>query len=159
MNNQITKQYYDGESPSRPPRHEVNLKKNRVIFINDDDWNWLSKFWTNYIWTTKYNVISFLPLSILMQFWRAANIYFLIIMIINLIPQLVTVTPWTSITPLLFVLTISIVRELIEDIWWYKSDRSKYLLYKKLTMFLSQRLTNLERKSKSHRRKFMLGTF
>jgi phospholipid-transporting ATPase len=37
----------------------------------------------NSISTTKYNIITFIPKSLLMQFLRAANIYFLIISILT----------------------------------------------------------------------------
>ena len=36
----------------------------------------------NYISTTKYNVFSFLPLGLLYQFQRFANIYFLLVTIL-----------------------------------------------------------------------------
>jgi hypothetical protein len=38
---------------------------------------------TNRISTTKYNIITWLPLSLIMQFTRIANIYFLIISILT----------------------------------------------------------------------------
>jgi phospholipid-translocating P-type ATPase (flippase) len=79
---------------------------------------------SNYIKTTKYNVITFIPLSLLIQFLRIANIYFLVISILALIPSISSITPLTAIAPLIFVLLVSMVREGIEDFYRYKSDRA-----------------------------------
>ena len=94
----------------------------RTVYINDDLRNWQTKFEGNYIKTTKYNCITFLPLSILYQFKWVANVYFVAICILNLIPGLGAVTPWSSITPVLFVFGVSMIKELVEDLRWFKRD-------------------------------------
>lgn len=78
----------------------------------------------NYIKTTKYNILTFLPYSLLKQFFRIANIYFLIIAILASIPAISSISPLTAIAPLVFVLLVSMVREGIEDWYRYKSDRA-----------------------------------
>lgn len=45
--------------------------------------NICKKYVTNKISTTKYNLFTFLPKSIMMQFRRIANVYFLIISILT----------------------------------------------------------------------------
>jgi len=102
---------------------ETNDKK-RVIFLNDDARNSKYPYKSNYIKTTKYSIITFLPASLLLQFLRVANIYFLIIAILQAIPAISPLSPYTGVLPLLFVLTVSVVREGIEDFRRYRSDRS-----------------------------------
>jgi phospholipid-transporting ATPase len=77
---------------------------------------------SNYISTTKYSALSFLPFSLWNQFKNLANIYFLIIAILQSLP-LSPLTPITAIVPLAAVLTISMVREAIEDCVRNRSDR------------------------------------
>ena len=98
--------------------------KNYKFYINDTS---LNKFKfehkTNYITTTKYNFITFIPKSFLLQFTRLPNVYFLIIAIIQSIPLISPLSGASAIIPLLFVLLVSMIRELIEDIQRYKYDK------------------------------------
>ena len=79
---------------------------------------------TNYISTTKYNFITFLPKSLLLQFTRLPNVYFLFIAILQSIPAISPLTSVTAILPLVFVLCVSMIRELIEDVGRYKYDKA-----------------------------------
>uniref|UniRef100_A0A8C5P6N5 Phospholipid-transporting ATPase n=1 Tax=Leptobrachium leishanense TaxID=445787 RepID=A0A8C5P6N5_9ANUR len=70
----------------------------------------------NSITTSKYNIITFIPLNLFEQFHRLANIYFLFIIILQVIPAISTV-PWFAIMlPLLFLLVVRGVKDLIDDI-------------------------------------------
>ena len=93
-------------------------KKEQFIefYINDNRKNKIYKFKDNTIITTKYNVFTFLPKGLLLQFSRLSNIYFLITAIIQSIPLISPLTSLTAILPLIFVLGISMIRELIEDL-------------------------------------------
>lgn len=95
----------------------------RVVFLNDDARNAKYPYASNYIKTTKYTIITFLPLSLFLQFGRVANIYFLIIAILQSVPVISPLSPYTAILPLAFVLAVSMVREGIEDYRRYRSDR------------------------------------
>jgi phospholipid-translocating P-type ATPase (flippase) len=66
----------------------IPTKKRKVYFGNEPTklYNYNSYFKNNAISTTKYNILTWLPKSILLQFLRAANIYFLIISILTLFP-------------------------------------------------------------------------
>lgn len=76
----------------------------------------------NYVRTTRYTVLSFIPLTILENFKRMANIYFLLMTVIAFMPWS-PITPIVQILPLTFVIAISMIKELIEDLMRYKSDR------------------------------------
>lgn len=80
------------------------------------------RFATNYVSTTKYSVISFLPMSLLEQFKRMANVYFLLIAILCCIPAISPLLPWAAVAPVVFVLSISMTRDGIEDYYRYKAD-------------------------------------
>jgi phospholipid-transporting ATPase len=79
---------------------------------------------TNKVSTTKYNIVTFLPKALLFQFFRLANIYFLIIAIIQSLKVISPLNPATSVTPLVFVITVSLIREAIEDYMRYRFDKS-----------------------------------
>jgi hypothetical protein len=67
---------------------------------------------TNKISTTKYNIITFLPFSLLIQFKRLANVYFLMTAVLQAIPEISTAAIYSSaFIPLVLVLIISMTRE------------------------------------------------
>ncbi|KAJ8470957.1 hypothetical protein OPV22_025300 [Ensete ventricosum] len=68
----------------------------------------------NYITTTKYNVITFLPKALFEQFRRVANIYFLLAAVLSLTP-VSPFTPVSMIAPLAFVIGLSMAKEALED--------------------------------------------
>ena len=86
------------------------------FYINDNYRNSLEyKFKSNKINTRKYNWATFVPHALLLQFARPANIYFLVSAILYCVPQLSPLSPVTAIVPLVFVLSVSLIREAIED--------------------------------------------
>ncbi|EFA86147.1 P-type ATPase [Heterostelium album PN500] len=118
--------------PSKPKKSAKPLKKHkkkkyvgeaRNIYINDAARNVTSKFTDNKIKTTKYSIISFIPKNLYEQFRRAANFYFLIIAIVQVIPfGLSPINPYTTIAPLIFVLAVTAVKEGVEDMKRRQSD-------------------------------------
>jgi phospholipid-transporting ATPase len=73
---------------------------------------------TNFIKTSRYNVVDFLPIALLLQFTRYANVYFLVSAILTSISEISPISPITSILPLVVVIGISMIREGMED--WYR---------------------------------------
>ena len=86
------------------------------FYINDNVKNKVYKLKDNRITTTKYNVFTFIPKGLLYQFSRLSNVYFLFTAIIQSIPLISPLTSITAIVPLIFVLGVSMIRELIEDL-------------------------------------------
>ncbi|RLN60655.1 hypothetical protein BBP00_00005860, partial [Phytophthora kernoviae] len=70
---------------------------------------------SNAIHTSKYTFLNFLPLCLLQEFRRAANLYFLAIAILQSIKQISPLTPITAIAPLVMVVSVSLLREAIEE--------------------------------------------
>ncbi|CAL5361204.1 unnamed protein product [Camellia sinensis] len=72
------------------------------------------RYCSNYISTTKYNIITFLPKAIFEQFRRVANLYFLLTAILSL----TDVAPFSAVSmiaPLAFVVGLSMAKEALED--------------------------------------------
>ncbi|XP_010633752.1 phospholipid-transporting ATPase IC [Fukomys damarensis] len=82
-----------------------------------------SKYANNAIKTYKYNAFSFLPMNLFEQFKRAANFYFLILLILQAIPEISTLAWYTTLFPLLLVLGITAIKDLVDDVARHKMDR------------------------------------
>ena len=78
----------------------------------------------NAIKTTKYSIWSFFPKNLFEQFHRFANIYFLAIVILNLIPEINAFGKYIAMAPLIFVLSVTAIKDLFEDRRRYKSDKA-----------------------------------
>ena len=96
------------------------------FYINNNQKNTSEfKFKDNKVDTTKYNVITFLPKALLFQFMRLANIYFLICAIIQCIPVISPLGASTAVVPIVIVLSVSLIREGIEDCARAKLDKEQ----------------------------------
>ena len=70
----------------------------------------------NYIRTSKYTLLTFLPLNLFEQFQRLANFYFLCLLVLQFIPIISSVTYVTTLVPLVFVLSITAIKDAYDDI-------------------------------------------
>ncbi|XP_055603469.1 phospholipid-transporting ATPase ID-like isoform X3 [Uranotaenia lowii] len=110
----------------------------RRIRANDREYNTQFKYANNYIKTSKYSVLTFLPLNLLEQFQRLANFYFLCLLILQLIPAISSLTPVTTAIPLIGVLMLTAIKDAYDDFQRHMSDsqvnnrRSKTLRHGKL---------------------------
>uniref|UniRef100_A0A8C5FUS8 Phospholipid-transporting ATPase n=1 Tax=Gadus morhua TaxID=8049 RepID=A0A8C5FUS8_GADMO len=75
-----------------------------------------SKYSGNGIKTYKYNAITFIPLNLFEQFKRAANLYFLALLILQIIPEITTLPWYTTLVPLVLVLSITAIKDLADDL-------------------------------------------
>eukprot|EP00050_Salpingoeca_kvevrii_P002289 m.190403 g.190403 ORF g.190403 m.190403 type:complete len:199 (+) comp10581_c0_seq6:297-893(+) len=87
----------------------------RRIFLNRPDRNLESAFMGNRISTAKYHFWTFLPKFLYQEFSRYANLFFLFTAIIQQIPNVSPTGRFTTIVPLSIVLSITAVKELLED--------------------------------------------
>ncbi|XP_068154378.1 phospholipid-transporting ATPase ID isoform X6 [Drosophila tropicalis] len=94
----------------------------RRIRANDKEFNTQFKYHNNYIKTSKYTLLTFLPFNLLEQFQRLANFYFLCLLVLQLIPAISSLTPVTTAIPLIGVLTLTAVKDAYDDIQRHLSD-------------------------------------
>lgn len=76
----------------------------------------------NAVTTSKYTILTFIPKNLIEQFKRLANIYFLMISGFQLIPGLSPTGRFTTLVPLVIVLTITALKEIVEDIARHRQD-------------------------------------
>ena len=81
------------------------------------------KYKTNKISTSKYNYVDFLPKAILIQFLRVYNFYFLCTVVLQGVPAVSTMPVYLAALPFVFVIGVSVLRELFEEIKRRKQDK------------------------------------
>ncbi|XP_004683992.1 PREDICTED: phospholipid-transporting ATPase IC [Condylura cristata] len=137
----------DQEPPVEPEQNRVNreAEENREPFKKDCTWQVKannrsfheqpqfmktkflcikeSKYASNAIKTYKYNAFTFLPMNLFEQFKRAANFYFLVLLILQTIPEITTLAWYTTLLPLLLVLGITAIKDLVDDLARHKMDK------------------------------------
>lgn len=89
----------------------------------------------NFIKTSKYTLLTFLPLNLLEQFQRIANFYFLCLLLLQLIPQISSLTPVTTAIPLIGVLALTAVKDAYDDIVSASSYNTQQTLLHKFMHF------------------------
>ncbi|XP_051941626.1 probable phospholipid-transporting ATPase VD [Hippocampus zosterae] len=77
----------------------------------------------NIIHTTKYSLLTFIPMNLFQQFHRAANLYFLFLILLNWVPVVEAFQKEITMIPLLVVLTVIAVKDALEDYRRYLSDK------------------------------------
>ncbi|XP_062852098.1 phospholipid-transporting ATPase VD-like [Trichomycterus rosablanca] len=78
---------------------------------------------SNAIHTTKYSLLSFIPMNLFHQFHRAANLYFLFLVLLNWVPAVEAFQKEITMIPLVVVLTVIAFKDAIEDYRRYCYDQ------------------------------------
>ncbi|XP_015253108.1 PREDICTED: phospholipid-transporting ATPase ID-like [Cyprinodon variegatus] len=104
---------------TEPERAELERK----LRANDREYNRSFKYATNAIKTSKYNLFTFLPLNLFEQFQRIANAYFLVLLVLQLIPQISSLSWFTTVVPLVLVLSVTAAKDATDDINRHRSDK------------------------------------
>ncbi|XP_020292997.1 phospholipid-transporting ATPase ID isoform X3 [Pseudomyrmex gracilis] len=94
----------------------------RRIRANNREYNSQFNYANNYIKTSKYSVLTFLPLNLFEQFQRLANFYFLCLLVLQMIPAISSLTPITTAIPLIGVLTLTAVKDAYDDFQRHSND-------------------------------------
>uniref|UniRef100_A0A8D2ENC5 P-type ATPase N-terminal domain-containing protein n=1 Tax=Theropithecus gelada TaxID=9565 RepID=A0A8D2ENC5_THEGE len=113
------------------PSHRLShlfSEHERYLQANNKEFNSIFVYPNNTIKTSKYSVFNFLPLNLFEQFQRLANAYFLILLFLQLIPQISSLTWYTTMTPLMVVLSITAVKDAIDDL--VKADIQRLFSYR-----------------------------
>eukprot|EP00698_Gefionella_okellyi_P014854 TRINITY_DN4136_c0_g2_i1.p1 TRINITY_DN4136_c0_g2~~TRINITY_DN4136_c0_g2_i1.p1 ORF type:complete len:1193 (-),score=298.49 TRINITY_DN4136_c0_g2_i1:16-3594(-) len=109
----------DGGAPAKfPPRAIVMNDPANTLARNAE-----ANYTDNGVSTTKYTLLTFLPKNLFEQFRRAANFYFLLSAILQVIPQISPQDPITAFIPIIIVLAITAIKEAVEDYRRYQADQ------------------------------------
>ena len=81
---------------------------------------------SNIVHTTQYNAINFIPFNLFQQFKKAANVYFLLIAMLQTV-KMVTISDGqaTMLPPLITVVCISMFKDGYEDYVRYQEDKKE----------------------------------
>ncbi|KAJ2816962.1 hypothetical protein IWW50_006319, partial [Coemansia erecta] len=80
-------------------------------------------FCTNAITTSQYTLVTFLPKNLSRQFRRVANIYFLVLTILQLIGYFSVGSRFLTVVPIILVLAITALKDAFEDWRRHITDR------------------------------------
>lgn len=103
-------------SKEKPPEIE------RIIKANSPSENAFYQYANNYICTSKYTLLTFLPKNLFEQFRRLANSYFLSLLVLQLIPAVSSLPWYSTLVPLAFVLGVTAIKDAVDDIRRHSSD-------------------------------------
>lgn len=81
-------------------------------------------FASNQVISAKYTAYNFVFKNLLEQFRRVANLFFLVLVILQFFPEFTTISPGLAMLPLLIVLAITMIKDGYEDIKRHQSDRA-----------------------------------
>ncbi|XP_041917546.1 probable phospholipid-transporting ATPase IM [Alosa sapidissima] len=101
----------------------LSAEEERRVRANDREYNGKFMYAHNHIKTSKYNIFTFLPINLYEQFQRVANAYFLCLLILQLIPQISSLSWFTTCVPLALVLLVTAVKDATDDYFRHRSDR------------------------------------
>lgn len=73
--------------------------------------------------STRYTWWNFLPVAFGLQFTKVVNIFYCVTAILQCIPQIQTNSPLAVLVPLMFVISLGILKELIAELKRYKEDK------------------------------------
>ncbi|XP_030047208.1 phospholipid-transporting ATPase VD [Microcaecilia unicolor] len=111
--------------PNRPPkptgRHRIVIP---CLGHFKEEYEKISKaYMNNKIRTTKYTLLNFIPRNLFEQFHRAANLYFLFLVVLNWVPLVEAFQKEITMIPLVVVITIIAIKDGLEDYRKYKMDK------------------------------------
>jgi phospholipid-transporting ATPase len=80
----------------------------------------------NKVKTSKYTFLTFLPKNLLEQFSKLANVYFLLIAFMQMIPVIsISGGKPVMLMPLAFVIAVSMIKDIFEDYKRHSSDKQE----------------------------------
>ncbi|KAH7641796.1 phospholipid-transporting atpase iib-like protein [Dermatophagoides farinae] len=109
--------------------------KPRIVHVrSSEDRYRKNEFPPNIVRNQKYTILTFLPIVLFNQFKFFLNLYFLLMACSQFIPALAVGPIFTYWAPLGFVLGVTLIREMVDDLLRYKRDKAvNSQFYMKLT--------------------------
>ena len=94
----------------------------RTIYTNNVEANSHIRYPPNYISTTRYNIITFLPKNLWEQFHRVANVFFVVMMILSVTP-ISPVIPGPQVAAVVAILGFQAIKDAYVDWKRHKQDK------------------------------------
>ncbi|KAK3887894.1 hypothetical protein Pcinc_008044 [Petrolisthes cinctipes] len=101
----------------------LSTETERHIIANNPKLNARFNYAKNYIKTSKYTLLNFLPYTLFEQFQRLANLYFLCLLVLQLIPVISSLSPITTAIPLIGALVVTGAKDAYDDFQRHQSDK------------------------------------
>ena len=102
-------------------QHRPHEGRRRIAFGPNS--NTRAVFPSNFVSTTRYKLWTILPLNLYEQFHRTANVWFLIVSILQMLPfKISPTTSWATLVPLCIVLTATFCKDAYEDFKRWRDD-------------------------------------
>ncbi|KAI7828220.1 hypothetical protein BC939DRAFT_474939 [Gamsiella multidivaricata] len=111
-------------SPTKRRRIYLNLTPESIESDLDAPNEALPHYPANKVTTSKYDLFSFIPKNLFEQFRRLANLYFLFVAGLSIAPILGGFAPFLTFLPLIFIITVTAIKDAIEDWKRRKSDEA-----------------------------------
>lgn len=109
------------QTPKPAGKHRIVIP--HLQCFKDDYERFSGTYMNNRIRTTKYTLLNFVPRNLFEQFHRAANLYFLFLVVLNWVPLVEAFQKEITMLPLVVVLTIIAIKDGLEDYRKYKIDK------------------------------------
>jgi len=106
----------------RKRREKKGYGIRRTVYTNDREKNSQVNYSSNYVQTTRYNAITFIPKNLWEQFHRIANIFFVFLMFLTLTP-ISPVIPGPTVAAVSIILIFQAIKDAWEDYKRRVSDR------------------------------------
>ena len=92
--------------------NQMNLVKKKNCYGSNGG------FPLNKVTTAKYNLFNFIPVNLFLQFSKMANLYFLILLVMECFPSITSDgrVPPVLLYPLTFVVGLSMIKDAYEDL-------------------------------------------
>ncbi|XP_058155052.1 LOW QUALITY PROTEIN: phospholipid-transporting ATPase VD [Dasypus novemcinctus] len=109
------------QTPKLAGKHRIVVP--HLQSFKDEYEKFSGTYMNNRIRTTKYTLLNFVPRNLFEQFHRAANLYFLFLVVLNWVPLVEAFQKEITMLPLVVVLTIIAIKDGLEDYRKYKIDK------------------------------------
>ncbi|OHT08930.1 putative phospholipid-transporting ATPase DRS2 [Tritrichomonas foetus] len=123
ISHKSTLDYQNNIPDSKPSQthDEISPWASVEVFGNNPDYQGQKD---NIVKTTRYTILTFIPLTLFENFRNLSNIYFLIVMLVSFLP-ISPVGYIFQLLPLVFVILVSMVKAAIEDLLKGKEDKKR----------------------------------